>query len=90
MAVYNKGMDIEQVDAAVGKLDGHRGELAKIESAVDGAVNKVKGDWGGHDADQFLSDWNKAKPSTQAAIDALKRMADKCRINAAAQKSASA
>lgn len=90
MAVYAKGMDVEGVNSSAGKLDGYKGELTKIQSTVDGAVGKIKSSWGGHDADQFQSEWNKSKASVQAAVDALKTMANKCRTNAAAQKSTSA
>lgn len=90
MAVYSKGMDVAAVEGSAGKLEGFKGELSKIQTAVDGAMGKIQSNWGGHDAEQFSADWNKAKPSVQAAIDALKVMADKCRTNAEAQKTTSA
>ena len=58
MAVYKKGMDADAVSASGDKLVGYKGELDGIVEAVNGAVQTIKGNWGGQDAEQFQSDWN--------------------------------
>ena len=89
MAVYKKGMDADAVSSSGDKLIGYKGELDGIVEAVNGAVNKIKSNWGGSDAEQFQSDWNGQRQVVSAAGDKLDQMGKKCKSNAETQKSTS-
>ncbi|HEY9493987.1 MAG TPA: WXG100 family type VII secretion target [Intrasporangium sp.] len=89
MAVYKKGMDADAVSASGDKLVGYKGELDGIVEAVNGAVQTIKGNWGGQDAEQFQSDWNGQRQVVSAAGDKLNEMGRKAKTNAETQKSTS-
>ena len=89
MAVYKKGMDADAVSASGDKLVGYKGELDGIVEAVNGAVQTIKSNWGGQDAEQFQSDWNGQRQVVSAAGDKLNEMGRKAKTNAETQKSAS-
>ena len=89
MAVYKKGMDADAVSASGDKLVAYKGELDGIVEAVNGAVQTIKSNWGGQDAEQFQSDWNGQRQVVSAAGDKLNEMGRKAKTNAETQKSAS-
>lgn len=89
MAVYNKGMNAESVAASGQKLIGYKGDIDGIVQAVTGAVNTIKGNWGGSDSDTFQSEWNKTRQLVSQAGDSLDDMGKKCTTNAEKQKAAS-
>ncbi len=89
MAVYKKGMNAQAVSASGDRLVAFKGEIDGIVEAVTGAVNTIKSNWGGHDADQFHSDWNSQRQVVSTAGDQLDAMGKKCKVNAEAQQQAS-
>ncbi|EWT04919.1 hypothetical protein N864_08625 [Intrasporangium chromatireducens Q5-1] len=90
MAVYKKGMNAEAVSASGDKLVAYKGEIDGIVEAVTSAVNTIKSNWGGHDADRFHSDWSSQRQVVSHAGDKLDAMGKKCKTNAEAQRQASA
>jgi uncharacterized protein YukE len=89
MAVYKKGMNADSVSASGDKLVAYKGEIDGIVEAVNGAVNSIKSNWGGQDAETFQSNWNGQRQVVTAAGDRLDVMGKKCKTNAEAQRAAS-
>ena len=89
MAVYKKGMDVEAVSASGDRLIGYKSEIDGIVEAVNGAVQTIRGNWGGQDAEQFQSEWNGQRQVVSAAGDKLGEMGKKARTNAETQRSTS-
>jgi uncharacterized protein YukE len=90
MAVYKKGMNAEAVSSSGDRLVAYKGEIDGIVEAVNGAVNAIKSNWGGQDAETFQSNWNGQRQLVSAAGDKLDLMGRKCKTNAEAQKQTSA
>lgn len=89
MAQFKQGMNPEAVSGAGDKLIGFKNEIDGIVSAVDTAINVLKSNWEGNDADQFKSDWNSHRNQVQTCGEALNQMGKKCKTNADLQSKAS-
>jgi uncharacterized protein YukE len=83
-------MNADAVSTSGDRLVAYKGEIDGIVEAVNGAVNAIKSNWVGQDAETFQSNWNGQRQLVSAAGDKLDLMGRKCKTNAEAQKQTSA
>lgn len=89
MAVMRQGMNPTALSPSVGRLRGYATECDQVVTSATGAVNNLKGEWGGNDGAKFVSEWASAQGTIGSAAQRLREMATALERNIQAQDTAS-